>query len=138
MEDNETIQDMWAGLIANASDPDKRLDVKKVYIDILSSLEPLDTAILADLQSSLSRNFVSLLTNAQVSDEELRISLQNLARFGCIRQEKHETWTEMSKLGFDVSDVTAAIVLTDLGHSLLEACQHDASRPHDKEGRKEE
>ena len=29
LEDEESLQDMWAGLIANASDPAKRLDIRK-------------------------------------------------------------------------------------------------------------
>jgi hypothetical protein len=33
---------MWAGLIANASDPNNRLNLKRVFSDVLGPLEPLD------------------------------------------------------------------------------------------------
>ena len=37
-EENETIQDMWAGLLANATDPKIKLQIKKVIISVLSEL----------------------------------------------------------------------------------------------------
>jgi len=45
-EDDEKIQDLWAGLIANATNPSKRLNLKKIFIEILSSIEPLDVQIM--------------------------------------------------------------------------------------------
>ena len=42
LEDREEIQKLWAGLIANATDPNKRFNIQKIHIDILSKLEPLE------------------------------------------------------------------------------------------------
>lgn len=124
LEDDEAILSLWAALIANASDPQKRLNVRKIYIDIISSLEPVDAAVLQHLRTS-QLTMIELLNAMKVSSEELYISAQNLARLGCIRQEFVETWDQMNKSGFDVSNVSSLLVLTDLGWTLLEACQVD-------------
>ena len=134
MEDDESLQDMWAGLIANASDPARRLDIRKVYLDILASLEPLDAAVLVHLHGSQPSTLILLVKNLGISDEELRISLQNLARLGCIRQEKDRAWDERSSMGFDISDVSAMIMLNDLGSLLVEACSHNGMKVDESTG----
>lgn len=45
LEDDNYLQDMWAKLLANAVN-DKRIELKRVYIDILERLSPLEGIIL--------------------------------------------------------------------------------------------
>jgi len=41
-EDEPPIQEMWATLIANASDPVRRVNIKRAYTSMLSSIDPLE------------------------------------------------------------------------------------------------
>ena len=56
-ESDDTLQDMWAGLIANATDPEKKLNLKRVYIRILSELEPIDAQVLQFLSKQTPGSF---------------------------------------------------------------------------------
>ena len=46
-ESNDTLQDMWARLLANAMDPDHDVSLQRVYIDTLKQFEPIDVRILS-------------------------------------------------------------------------------------------
>ena len=57
MEDDPSLQEMWAGLAANATDPNRRQNMKKVFIHIISSIEPIDTIILRYLADTWDHTF---------------------------------------------------------------------------------
>ena len=134
LEDDESVQDLWAGLIANATDPDKRFQIKKVYIDILSSLEPLDAMILKFLSKQgwniipgphspgFNSERISAELDIQICDVE--ISLQNLFRLDCITGE-YAAFIDTSKVstGLNVRDKNVVCRLSVLGTSLLNACE---------------
>ncbi len=134
-EDDETLQEMWAGLIANGMDPGKRLNVKKVYINILSSLEPFDVQLLNFLAAMASPiapglkrrnlNMKTLGENLSVTQKELELSLQNLARLGCVIDEFPETWDSIasSSVGIRIRDPKTTFMPSPLGYSLIEACK---------------
>ena len=136
-EDNETIQNMWAGLIANWTDPGKKFSPRKLFIQILSSLEPLDANILQFFPTQGWKVFrevsgggitLSILqTKLKATEEEIRISLQNLARLGCVmaKQEHvmHFGVTPPIAFGELVNDPRATFRLSPLGSELLKACQ---------------
>ncbi len=42
------LQEMWAALIANATDSSRTQEIPRVYVDILRSLEPIDAVVLQD------------------------------------------------------------------------------------------
>jgi hypothetical protein len=134
LEDDESIQNLWAGLIVNATDPDKRFQIKKVYIDILSSLEPLDAMILKSLSKQgwniipgphspgFNSERISEELDIQICDVE--ISLQNLSRLGCVSGEYAEFFdTSKVSSGLNVRDKNVVCRLSVLGTSLLNACE---------------
>lgn len=130
-EDDESIQDMWAGLIANATDPNKHSDPKKIYIDILSSLEPLDAKVLK-LFSRRERfdnppiNMKTLIERTAADERELHLSLQNLARLGCMmarRPEKRLAYNSSTSFGDYVASPSATFIISPLGLRLIEACE---------------
>ncbi len=45
-EEEESVQDLWARLIANAVDPNSGVSVKKIYVDLLQSISSADAAFL--------------------------------------------------------------------------------------------
>jgi len=134
-EDDESLQGMWAGLIANFTDPNKRFDPKKIYIEILSSLEPLDAEVLKFFSTQGWKLFLKvpgggvtiskLVQSIGVSEKDLQLSLQNLARLGCITDEGVETWDSMgsSSFGKRVTDPRTTFRPSPLGFDLINVCE---------------
>lgn len=138
LENEESLQELWAGLIANASDPGCNLNLKKIYIEILRGLEPLDAKILKFLsdpkyqemdsdeqkETRLNAEKVALLLEAD--PEEVKISLQTLARYGCIIDSwTGQTWDDLDKRysGFIVDNPKSSFKLSHLGRQLVKATQ---------------
>jgi len=133
LENEESLQELWAGLIANASDHNHRLNLKKVYIEILRGLEPLDAGVLNLLSgpdikeqygessgAHLNTEEVARLLGADV--EEVKISLQTLARYSCIIDSwSGVTWEEIDKgySGFRVNNPKSNFKLSHLGRQLV-------------------
>jgi len=44
-ETDETLQDMWATLLANAMDPNKDTSLQRIFIDTLRKMEPIDALV---------------------------------------------------------------------------------------------
>jgi len=134
-EDNESLQEMWAGLISNLTDPEKRFNPKKIYIQIISSLEPLDAQVLNFFSNPEWKRFIEpgdngvklniLIDQLHENEKDLQLSLQNLARLGCTIDELPETWDDLgsSSFGLRVTDPRATFRLSPLGFQLIEACQ---------------
>jgi len=139
-EDDESLQNMWAALIANATDPETQLEPRKIFTDILSSLEPLDAEILRYLAGQgwlMHRNVpgggitVSKLSSSlNAPEKRIQISLQNLHRLGCVIDEYKATWDQIDTTSFGqrVTDPKTTFRPSPLGFELLEACDSGVSR----------
>lgn len=55
IEENENVQELWAQLIASATDDSRSVKIKKVFIDLLKSLGSID-AIMLDVLFDLNSN----------------------------------------------------------------------------------
>jgi len=128
LEDEEEIQKLWAGLIANATDPTKRLEVKKIFMEILSNLEPLDALVLKTLKGATDSDEHTFVWLGAITGEpldKLLISVQNLSRLGCVRDERPMLVGDMDRwtTGIRVEEPGTEFHVTLLGRSLLEACE---------------
>ncbi len=136
-EDDDDIQALWAGLVANSTDPNKKLNVKKIYIEILSSLEPIDVQIMQyfskqgwHLFSEVPGGVISvekLSVDLKHSEKDIELSLQNLNRLGCLIAELEPTWNDIGKSSFGalLKNKKTTFRPSPLGFSLLEACEGD-------------
>jgi len=136
-EDNDDIQQLWAGLVANSTDPNKKLNVQKIYIEILSSLEPIDVQIMLYFSKQGWHLFSEVpgggITVEKLSSElsllenDIVISLQNLHRLGCLVADFEPTWNDIGKSSFGtlVKNKKATFRPSPLGFSLLEACEYN-------------
>jgi len=132
LEVEEEVQGLWAGLIANATDPNKAYKPKKVFIEILREMQGLDAVILKtladiDLLEKCSPISGSLLNAQRLAEEvgadllDVQISLQSLARSGCVI----DTWSETidgidtGYSGFRVNNPKSNLRLSHLGEQLL-------------------
>jgi abortive infection alpha-like protein len=136
LEDDENLQEKWAGLISNATDPNKRFQFRKIYIQILSNLEPLDAIILDYLASqkditNRDDDNEPLLNAENISDlleidkEDTVISLSNLFRLGCIIDSWKVTWDSMATgyQGFRINNPESNFRLSQLGRRLINSCK---------------
>jgi hypothetical protein len=71
-EDESSIQEMWATLIANASDPAKRVNIKRAYTGILSAIDPLEAQIL--------KTMVPFIEKADRAKEGEELTVDDLAK----------------------------------------------------------
>ncbi len=128
MEDDHSLQDMWAKLLVNAI-RDDGIELKRVYIDILERLSPLEAKILEKLYSLpfseyRHRTFITRLLPDDIEaltdfhfeefllNSTVELALINLARIGCISPDR--------TLGG--GEVYTTINLTFLGSNFYAAC----------------
>lgn len=134
LEAEPTVQELWAGLIANATDPTRALEIKKVFIEVLRGLEPLDAKVLECLNDPNLNDTFGIMTGAtfnaaeiasrlNADDEDIKISLQTLARFGCVIDSWENTLESVDRgySGFRVNNPKSNFRLSHLGKQLLAA-----------------
>ena len=150
LEDDDDLQDLWAKLLVNAADADSPITIKRVFIDILENIGPLEARILqvvysipfADMQhhgvvtKDLPNSAMIRPDDPNFKTErpspEVELALANLARLGCLSPAK--TWG-----GGEVFD---SINPSLLGKVFVEACtlrrgaqSNNASQPMPASGR---
>ena len=136
-EDDETIQDMWAGLIASATDPSTSFQLQKIYIQIISNLEPFDALLLEFLDEQNRKNMEDNKSKSKLNSEYIsthfgkkreviNISLSNLFRLGCIIDVWENYWDSEKPnpfQGFRVNNSISDFRLSQLGKMLMQACK---------------
>ncbi len=92
LETDETLQDMWAELLANAMDPNKDTSLQRVFIDTLKQVEPIDALV---LQTVLGATFEldpfsrkQLANHLDLRRTQVAVSCDRLARLGVLGAEK--------------------------------------------------
>ena len=90
-ETDETLQDMWANLLANAMDPNKDTSLERVFSDTLNKFEPIDALM---LQTVLSVTFeLAPFTDKQLASildlrrTQVGVSCARLARLTVLSAE---------------------------------------------------
>jgi hypothetical protein len=106
-EDEASIQEMWATLIANATDPEKRVDIKRAYTGILSAIDPLEADILRALvpfienadRAKVGEEITTdtLASQLEVRVEQLELALHHLTSLGCFTSAlARTTWRDQN------------------------------------------
>ena len=97
MEDNVSLQDYWAQLLANAMDPNFESNVERRHVSLLSEMEPLDLRILNTIclqYQSESRqgaledilfDKLEIMNKLDVQAQQMEVALLNLMRLGCVK-----------------------------------------------------
>jgi hypothetical protein len=110
LEDDETLLDLWASLIANATDPNRMTEARRSYCGLLSSMEPLDALVLKEVyrwkeanpgrdtpiaqdgltdeerQAYVRRwpNITTLVADLAAPESNVALSLESLQRLGLV------------------------------------------------------
>ncbi len=109
-ESDETLQDLWVQLLANAMDPSSGVSLQRVLIDTLRQFEPIDAAVLGHYATADNPGFRSPSQVAKSMDwrpTECAVSVQRLEALGCLdnikqhvgRPPGHRTEYKISALG---------------------------------------
>ena len=109
-ESDETLQDMWARLLANALDPRTDVSLQRILIDTLREFEPLDALVLSAAGPPL-KHLHDVATDLRRRGTEVQVSAQRLDRLGCT-----------------VGYATAHVELAPLGSELMRACDPEPDR----------
>jgi hypothetical protein len=83
-EEDESVQDLWANLIANASEPGSNISIKKVHIDLLKSISGVEVAVLKLVAKREGHFSMEGAAKTRYSDEEEGMAIENLIRLRCI------------------------------------------------------
>ncbi len=113
-ESDETLQDLWAQLLANAMDPSSDVSLQRVLIDTLRQFEPIDAVVLdhyatVGFGKTQNPNDVAGLTDRRPT--ECAVSIQRLETLNCLDELSHSR-----------SDLHSEYVISALGHELYHAC----------------
>jgi hypothetical protein len=82
-ESRDELQDLWARLLAAATDPERAQSFRVQFIEVAKQMDPLDAAV---LQSARDRGGVTgqiqleFAEKLKVRRDEIEVSLNNLAR----------------------------------------------------------
>ena len=118
-ESRESLQELWARLLANGMDPDRCATVRLSIISIVKSFDPLDAVILERAyglcgDGGSTSDILNLRAELQITQDEWEISLQNLERLGCLRRGT-TSWKEGVK-------IEELIEFTPIGREIIRAC----------------
>lgn len=101
LEEDDTVQQLWARLMANTVDPERHIKPEKVYVDLLKSISGRE-AILLDLIDQIEDKGRNFRNNAEIDafvkhmsgladskwrrfkEDERALSVQNLVRLRCV------------------------------------------------------
>ncbi|MEX2650127.1 MAG: Abi-alpha family protein [Alphaproteobacteria bacterium] len=136
-ESEPALQEMWAGLIANAADPNRRIDLMKAFIAILGQMDPLEARLVNFVSSQGWRGVIGphdfgfmmrdLVQQLGASEDDVRLALNSLARNNLVAGV---TPTDLENIEESVqrgalwwSHPKVKVVATTLGMALVEACR---------------
>ena len=86
LEDNDEILERWANLLGNATDKNYNGSIRKIFIDILESLEPIDVKIFDDINKfcGSEKTKYNTMVSLNESNYEQKESLNVLLSLGLI------------------------------------------------------
>jgi hypothetical protein len=129
LEEDESLISKWASLLANAMDKDYNEEIRKIYIDILNSIEPIDAKIINEIYTTPKYTHWSMPEKwEQAYDIEISISLDSLCSLNLIREDYNEEEIPIQPASWKDNaythvrgDNNGKFYLTDLGSSFINA-----------------
>lgn len=139
IEEDSTIQEMWASLLVNGVDSDSGVELSKGYIGLLKDMGPMEVQCLSAIVNAwheprLRPTFSGLSVNAlpdaiidvdryeapSPPPEPVLLALHNLVRLGCL-----EPYTDFESVHINPSHFDNGVKPTYLGIKLYDACTRD-------------
>lgn len=112
VEEDETLQDMWANLFINYIDSESNLTIT-VYPNVLKQLSSVEVKIILDMSKDINNEFP--ITNMAISrSENINGEVNNLIRLGLL--------DDVNSGGFMHSGLYNHFKLTGFAKDFIEAC----------------
>ncbi len=121
LETDETLQDMWSNLLANAMDPSKDTSLQRVFIETLKQFEPIDALVLNAAVNNFANKMFGEGAAADLISKRnalASMSAERLAKLGCFWSDSRPEGNFNRKMNYLVSN---------LGTELYRACNPDAA-----------
>ena len=84
LEEDDSLQDLWASLLANAADDSLQIEFRTAYISIIQSFSPLDAVVFNKFTDHPRGRLETLHRAVGVSKNAFLESITNLSRLGCV------------------------------------------------------
>ncbi len=137
LEDDESLQDLWANLLVTVTDPVRQAEVKRGFIPLIKQLDSIDAAVL----DVLYRAYVGQLTERNQDRSAASNGFfhpRNAAILGSTAQKKLRVEAMTAELALEnlcrlrLTDTLADVLgqqvsLSVLGLKLMDACAHRPS-----------
>lgn len=127
LEDDDELQDVWARLLVNAGDADRKIEIRRLHISILEDLGTLEVQIINTVYSTVGERLwqgiwthelpEALAAHGPKGDDhrpapDVQLALGNLIRLQCLS----------SASTYGGADSLLFVYPTVLGKSLYDAC----------------
>lgn len=90
-EDNEMVQELWAGLIISTIEPDKEVTMTRAFIEILKAIGPVEAGLLLVLSEFNHRQWPS------ISQDITKLGQEELSRLSDSINQANKEWTDRLK-----------------------------------------
>lgn len=98
LEDDSSIQELWAKLLVNWQDSSRRSDMRPAYIDVLKSISPTEAKILKLISNNIDDLKITninigiskadIIEALDLQEDEYTLSMLNLFRCMCLESVK--------------------------------------------------
>jgi len=124
MEENETLQDKWAALLANAVNPKYNHSYDSIFFDILSKLTTAEAILLDKLYEAYvyyDSMFIEVSNIQGIEDIEIEMILHRLVKLDLIdtTKGKRDTFITLQV----VEDYEFALSFTPVGLEFIKRCR---------------
>ena len=119
IEEDETLHQKWASLLANAANPRSDVEVTPAFIEVLKQISPLEAQLLHSVYFELEDQYVflpGLDKRFGVTLHQVWLSVENLSRLGILGGDL--SWTSHQ----DLDPQTARYDRTVFGQAFVNAC----------------
>lgn len=134
LEEEESMQNRWAALLANAADPNFEEEIRPSFTSILKDLSPKDASILDGIFGATERMpredwfnsgavANSIKASLNLSDTEFEIAVDNLYRLQLCRPPSTRLdFIDNKERQFQLQ-TKVIVCITELGHVFVKACR---------------
>jgi hypothetical protein len=126
IEEDNSMQETWAALLANAANPRSNVEVTTAFVEVLKQISPLEGKLLHFAYSELAPECVwlsKLDEHFQMTPQQAWVSLENLNRLGVLG----DNLPEVTNQNLDSARKTAYYEKTVFGQAFVDACSAPSS-----------
>jgi hypothetical protein len=103
-ETDPSLAELWARLLANALDPERKARVRRKFIEVIKSMDPLDARVFQALvghSGGMQPSVVQVVSSRLETDpDDVEVSLGNLSDLGLITPPQYVSGANSRQMAF--------------------------------------